>query len=133
MRSLGEQFIATGTWNGCRRPAYALLFCLFAQTHSSPVGAAIIYFSNWKREPVLLAIGMGIIAYAARGLVHIAVNLAAARASKERERAFCAKAANEISGRASGTVFDVSIWPRGTRSGTQRIAPLGERICIHLI
>jgi hypothetical protein len=28
------------------------------------VGAAVVYFTNWQRDPVLLAIGLGIVAYA---------------------------------------------------------------------
>jgi hypothetical protein len=41
------------------------LFCLFAQTLlTAGVGAAVILFTNAEREPVALAIGLGIIAYA---------------------------------------------------------------------
>ena len=28
------------------------------------MGVAVIYFSDWERDPVLLAIGLGIVAYA---------------------------------------------------------------------
>jgi hypothetical protein len=41
------------------------LACLFGQTALvGAIGAAVIYFTHWERETVLLAIGLGIVAYA---------------------------------------------------------------------
>jgi hypothetical protein len=106
MRSLGEQLYRDWHVERVQETSVTLyLFCLFAQTALiAGVGAAIMYFSNWEREPVLLAIGLGIIAYAAAVALFTLLSIwRLRRASKERERAFYAKAANDISGRASGT------------------------------
>jgi len=41
------------------------LFCLFGQTAlTAAVGVAVVYFTTWERDPVPLAIGLGIVAYA---------------------------------------------------------------------
>jgi hypothetical protein len=67
MRSLGEQLYRDWHLERVQETSVTLyLFCLFAQTAlTAGVGAAVIYFSNREREePVLLAIGLGIIAYA---------------------------------------------------------------------
>lgn len=68
MRSLGEQNYRDWHVERVQETSVTLyLSCLFAQTILiAGVGAAVIYFSNWERErvPVLLAIGLGIIAYA---------------------------------------------------------------------
>ena len=108
MRSLGEQLYRDWHVERVQETSITLyLFCLFAQTALiAGVGAAIIYFSNWEREPVLLAIGMGIIAYAAAVALFTMLSIwRLRRASKERERALCAKAANGVSGRAPGAGF----------------------------
>jgi hypothetical protein len=68
MRSLGEQ--AYREWHVERVQETSItlyLFCLFGQTAlTAGVGAAVIYFSNPRSDQygVLLAIGLGIIAYA---------------------------------------------------------------------
>jgi hypothetical protein len=70
MRSLGEQVYRDWHVERVQETNVTLyLFCLFAQTAlTAGVGAAVIYFSaqgmDWAREPALLAIGLGIIAYA---------------------------------------------------------------------
>jgi hypothetical protein len=65
MRSLGEQLYRE--WHVERvqeTSATLFLFCLFAQTALvGGVGAAVIYFSEMRHVP-LLAIGLGIVAYA---------------------------------------------------------------------
>jgi hypothetical protein len=66
MRSLGEHLYREWHVERVQETSVTLyLFCLFGQTVlTGIVGAAVLYFSNWDREPVLLAIGLGIIAYA---------------------------------------------------------------------
>jgi hypothetical protein len=66
MRSLGEQHYRAWHVERVQETSVTLyLFCLFGQTVLiAGVGTAVLYFSNWDREPVLTAIGMGIIAYA---------------------------------------------------------------------
>ncbi len=65
MRSLGEHLYREWHVERVRETSATLyLFCLFAQTALvAGVGAGIVYFS-FEREPILLAIGLGIIAYA---------------------------------------------------------------------
>ncbi len=65
MRSLGEQFYRDWHIERVQETSITLyLFCLFAQTALiGGVGAAVIYFSELRNEP-LLAIGLGIVAYA---------------------------------------------------------------------
>ena len=65
MRSLGEHIYRDWHVERVQETSVTLyLFCLFAQTAlTAGVGGAVIYFS-WDREPVVLAIGLGIIAYA---------------------------------------------------------------------
>jgi small-conductance mechanosensitive channel len=64
MRSLGEQFYRDWHIERVQETSVTLyLFCLFAQTAlTGGVGAAVIYFSEWRLVP--LAIGLGIVAYA---------------------------------------------------------------------
>jgi hypothetical protein len=64
MRSLGEQFYREWHIERVQETSITLyLFCLFAQTAlTGGVGAAVIYFSEWRL--VSLAIGLGIVAYA---------------------------------------------------------------------
>ncbi len=66
MRSLGEQHYRDWHVERVQETSATLyLSCLFAQTAlTAGVGAAVIYFSNWQRDLVPLAIGMGIIFYA---------------------------------------------------------------------
>jgi hypothetical protein len=65
MRSLGEHIYRDWHVERVQETSVTLyLFCLFAQTAlTAGVGGAVIFFS-WDHEPVLLAIGLGIIAYA---------------------------------------------------------------------
>jgi len=65
MRSLGEHLYREWHVERVQETSVTLyLSCLFGQTAlTAGVGAAVIYFS-WDREPVVLAIGLGIIAYA---------------------------------------------------------------------
>jgi hypothetical protein len=66
MRSLGE--LPYRDWHVERVQETSItlyLFCLFAQTAlTAGVGGAVIYFTNWQSEPIALAIGLGIVAYA---------------------------------------------------------------------
>ncbi len=64
MRSLGEQIYRDWHVERVQETSVTLyLFCLFAQTAlTGGVGAAVIYFSEWRLAP--LAIGLGIVAYA---------------------------------------------------------------------
>ncbi len=67
MRSMGEEHYRD--WHIARieeTSATLYLFCLFGQTAlTAGVGAAVIYFGNLERpNPMLLAIGLGIVAYA---------------------------------------------------------------------
>ncbi|HWV98079.1 MAG TPA: hypothetical protein VNZ64_00170 [Candidatus Acidoferrum sp.] len=65
MRSLGEHMYRDWHVERVQETSVTLyLSCLFAQTAlTAGVGAAVIFFT-WEREPVVLAIGLGIIAYA---------------------------------------------------------------------
>jgi hypothetical protein len=65
MRSLGEQLYREWHVERVQETSVTLyLFCLFAQTALvGGVGAAVIYFSEMRHLP-LLAIGLGIVAYA---------------------------------------------------------------------
>ncbi len=64
MRSLGEQLYRDWHIERVQETSATLyLFCLFAQTAlTAGVGVAVVYFSEWRL--VLLAIGLGIVAYA---------------------------------------------------------------------
>ena len=64
MRSLGEQLYRDWHVERIRETSVTLyLFCLFAQTAlTAGVGLAVVYFG--KQEPILMAIGLGIVAYA---------------------------------------------------------------------
>lgn len=66
MRSLGEHRYREWHIQRVQETSITLyLACLFGQTAlTAAVGAAVIYFADWDRQPVLLAIGLGIIAYA---------------------------------------------------------------------
>lgn len=66
MRSLGEQLYREWHVERVQETSVTLyLFCLFAQTALvAGVGVAVVVFSDWERQPVLVAIGLGIIAYA---------------------------------------------------------------------
>ncbi len=66
MRSLGEHLYRDWHVERVRETNISLyLFCLFGHTAlTGAVGGGVMYFCNWDRQPVLLAIGLGIIAYA---------------------------------------------------------------------
>ena len=66
MRSLGEQLYREWHIERVQETSITLyLFCLFGQTVlTGIVGLAVLYFSDGEREPVLMAIGLGIVAYA---------------------------------------------------------------------
>ncbi len=66
MRSLGEQLYREWHVERVQETNITLyLFCLFAQTAlTAGIGIAVVCFINWERDPVVLAIGLGIIAYA---------------------------------------------------------------------
>ena len=66
MRSLGEHLYREWHVERMQETSVTLyLFCLFGQTAlTAGVGAAVMYFTDWDRNPVLLAIGLGIVAYA---------------------------------------------------------------------
>lgn len=93
MRSLGEERYRDWHVERIQETNITLyLFCLFAQTGlTAVVGAAVIYFSDWQREsvPVLLAIGLGIITYAAAVTVFTLFGVVRLRrAGKQEERRF---------------------------------------------
>lgn len=68
MRSMGEQQYREWHVDRVQETSVTLyLFCLFAQSGlTATVGGAVIYFANSRRDPIpeLLAVGLGIIAYA---------------------------------------------------------------------
>jgi hypothetical protein len=68
MRSMGEYRYREWHIERVQETSVTLyLFCLFAQTALvAGVGVAVMYFSRWESEPapVLLAVGLGIVAYA---------------------------------------------------------------------
>ncbi len=72
MRSLGEHLYREWHVQRVQETSVTLyLFCLFAQTLlTAGVGAAVIFFTDKQREPILLAIGLGIIGYAAAVLFY---------------------------------------------------------------
>jgi len=66
MRSLGEHLYRQWHVERVQETSITLyLFCLFGQTMlTGIVGVAVLYFSDGEQEPVLMAIGLGIVAYA---------------------------------------------------------------------
>jgi hypothetical protein len=66
MRSLGEHRYREWHLERLQETSITLyLFCLFGQTvPTAGVGLALMYFSDWQRNPVPQAIGIGIVAYA---------------------------------------------------------------------
>lgn len=95
MRSMGEQLYRD--WHVARvqeTSATLFLFCLFAQTLlTAGVGAAIVYFGVRGSDPsqVLLAIGIGIIAYAGAVLFFTLLALWRLRRSQIRREEFAGK------------------------------------------
>ncbi len=66
MRSLGEPLYREWHLERIRQTSISLyLFCLFGQAGLvAAVGGAVLLFCDWTRQPVLAAIGLGIVAYA---------------------------------------------------------------------
>jgi hypothetical protein len=66
MRSMGEQHYRDWYIQRIQETSATLyLTCLFGQTAlTAAVGGAILYFIDWQRDFFLMAIGLGIIAYA---------------------------------------------------------------------
>ena len=66
MRSMGEQHYRDWYIQRIQETSATLyLTCLFGQTAlTAAVGGAILYFLDWQRDFFLMAIGLGIIAYA---------------------------------------------------------------------
>lgn len=87
MRSLGEQIYRDWHIERVQETSITLyLFCLFAQTAlTAGVGGAIIYFTNWEREPVALAIGLGIVAYALAVAFYTLLGIVRLRRSHKEE------------------------------------------------
>src|SRR5579859_2298073 len=90
MRSLGEERYRDWHVERIQETNITLyLFCLFAQTGLiAAVGAAVIFFSNWAREsvPVMLAIGLGIIAYAAAVTIFTLIGVVRLRRASKQLR-----------------------------------------------
>ena len=66
MRSMGEQRYRDWHVERLEETSITLyLACLLGQTALiGAVGVAVIYFTHWERQTALLAIGLGIVAYA---------------------------------------------------------------------
>lgn len=77
MRSLGEQHYRDWHVQRIQETSVTLyLFCLFGQSALvGAVGAAVIFFSDRDRQPELLAVGVGILAYSAAVLVYTLIGL----------------------------------------------------------
>ncbi len=90
MRSLGEHLYREWHIERVQETSVTLyLFCLFAQSAlTAAVGGAVIYFANNSRDPVpeLLAVGLGIIAYACAVTFYTLLGIwRLRRSSKEKE------------------------------------------------
>jgi hypothetical protein len=98
MRSLGEHLYRDWHVERVQETSVTLyLSCLFGQTAlTAGVGAAVIYFT-WEREPVVQAIGLGIIAYAVAVAFYTLLGIVRLRRSakedlrKRCERSFAAR------------------------------------------
>ncbi len=88
MRSLGEQHYRDWHLQRIEETSVTLyLFCLFAQTALiAGVGGAVIYFT-WDRDQVVLAIGLGIIAYAVAVAFYTVLGTVRLRRSRKAESA----------------------------------------------
>jgi hypothetical protein len=89
MRSLGEHFYREWHIERVQETNISLyLFCLFGQTAlTAGVGAAVIFFVNWDKEPEVLAIGLGIVAYAVAVAFYTLLGIVRMRrAAKQEER-----------------------------------------------
>ena len=89
MRSLGELLYREWHVERVQETSVTLyLACLFGQTVlTAGVGVAVIYFTNWEQDPIPLAIGLGIIAYALAVAFFTVLGIVRLRrASKAEER-----------------------------------------------
>ncbi len=88
MRSLGEQHYRDWHVQRIEETSVTLyLFCVFAQTVLiAGVGGAVIYFT-WDRDQVVLAIGLGIIAYAVAVAFYTVLGTVRLRRSRKAEAA----------------------------------------------
>lgn len=89
MRSLGEQIYRDWHVERVQETSVTLyLSCLLGQTAlTALVGGAVILFT-WDKEPIVLAIGLGIIAYALAVAFYTLLGIVRLRrSSKEREEA----------------------------------------------
>jgi hypothetical protein len=98
MRSLGEELYRD--WHVARiqeTKTGLYVFCLLAQTAlTAAVGGAVIYFSGWQERPVLPAIGLGIIAYAAAVLIFTGLSIWKLRRSTAVNERLERRTGNEI-------------------------------------
>jgi hypothetical protein len=92
MRTLGEQLYREWHVERMQETRITLfLSCLFAQSGlTAAVGAAVIYFS-WEQQPVLLAIGLGIVAYATAVVIFTLLGVWRLRRSTLRNEAVKAR------------------------------------------
>jgi hypothetical protein len=88
MRSLGEEAYRQWHLERVQETSVTLyLFCLGGQTAlTAGVGAAVVYFANRGNHSVLLAIGLGIVAYAAAVAFYTLLGIWRMRRAALRER-----------------------------------------------
>ena len=96
MRSLGEAHYRDWHIERIQETSAGLyLFCLFGQTVlTAAVGLAVLYFTGWEGNPALLAIGLGIVAYAAAVTFYTLLGTWRLRRSTLREQRFKDRAAS---------------------------------------
>lgn len=93
MRTLGEQLYREWHVERMQETRITLfLSCLFAQAGlTAGVGAAVIYFSDWERHPVVPAIGLGIVAYATAVVFFTLLGVWRLRRASLKQEAFKAR------------------------------------------
>lgn len=87
MRSLGEHLYREWHIERVQETNVTLyLFCLFGQTLlTAAVGGAVIYFVDWDKEPEVLAIGLGIVAYAVAVTFYTLLGIVRMRRASKQE------------------------------------------------
>jgi hypothetical protein len=122
MRSLGEQLYRDWHIERVQETSVTLyLFCLFAQTALvGGVGAAVIYFSEMRHVP-LLAIGLGIVAYALAVAFYTVLGIwrlrrSAIRAFRLAERKLAVAPPHPVPGK-NGKVMLISAQPDAQPQG----------------
>ncbi len=87
MRSLGEHLYREWHVERVQETNVTLyLFCLFGQTAlTAGVGGGVIYFVNWDRDQEVLAIGLGIVAYAIAVAFYTLLGIVRMRRSSREE------------------------------------------------